>query len=100
MKHFTHDQIDALIAAAESDRDRLLFQLCYEHGLRISECLALTRAHVQRDFLTIKAKKNGKRSDDRLSAATARLWASIDFNTRAEHSHISVQSTVGISDLP
>jgi integrase/recombinase XerC len=77
MKHLSHEQIDALIAAAESDRDRLLFQLCYEHGLRISECLALTRAHVQRDFLTIRAKKNGKRSDERLSAATTRLWASL-----------------------
>jgi integrase len=77
MKHLSHDQIDALIAAAESDRDRLLFRLCYEHGLRISECLALTRANAQRDFLTIKAKKRGKRSEERLSAASIRLWASV-----------------------
>jgi integrase len=100
MKHLSHDQIDALIAAAESDRDRLLFQLCYEHGLRISECLALTRAHVQRDFLTIKAKKRGKRSDERLSAATTRLWGIIDVDARAKHANISLQSAVGISDLP
>jgi integrase/recombinase XerD len=76
MKHLSTTQIAALLAAAESDRDRLMFSLCYEHGLRISECLSLTKAHVLRGtFLVLKGKKKGKRGEERLSPATAQLWA-------------------------
>lgn len=59
MKHLTTTQVAALIEAAEGDRNKLLFRLTYEHGLRISECLGLTRGHVRRGFLMIRGKKKG-----------------------------------------
>jgi integrase/recombinase XerC len=77
MKHLTHEQITNLIAAATSPRDRLLLTLCYEHGLRISEALALTPARVQRDFLCTRPLKDGRTTTQRLSASTAQLWASV-----------------------
>jgi site-specific recombinase XerD len=119
MKHLSHEQVADLIAAAVSDRDRLMFCLTYQHGLRISECLSLTRAHVQRGFLTIKGKKKGKRADERLSAATAdlwalvtttllphtlifpisRQWASVLFHRAAEKAGIELQPRQGVHTL-
>lgn len=77
MKHLAPNQVNDLIAAASNDRDRLLFTLLFQHGLRISECLALTRASVVRGYLQIKPKKKGKRSDERLDPATLALWNKI-----------------------
>jgi integrase len=119
MKHLAPSQINDLIAAAKSDRDRLLFHLCYEHGLRISECLSLTKAHVARGFLTIRGKKRGKRSEERLSPATAELWAALTatilphtrvfpfsrqwaavlFTRTCERAHIERQPRQGIHSL-
>jgi integrase len=80
MKHLSREQVGRLIAAAESDRDKLLFTMCYEHGLRISECLSLTRAHVRRGYLSIRGKKKGKRADERLSPSTLALFESVSAN--------------------
>ena len=77
MKHLSVEQVQALVAAADSDRNRLLFRLTYEHGLRISETLGLTRAHVRRGYLSIKGKKKGKRADEKLSPATLALFESV-----------------------
>jgi integrase len=63
MKHLTREQVVKLIAATEGDRNKLLLSLCYEHGLRISEGLSITRAHVRRGYLSIKGRKKGKRAD-------------------------------------
>ena len=78
MKHLTVTQIESLMKAADDtvmpsapdrerlcDRNKLLFLLCYEHGLRISECLSLTRASVRRGYLQVRARKKGKRTDER-----------------------------------
>jgi integrase len=93
VKHLTVEQIEALVKAANDtvrsaapdrerlcERNRLMFLMCYEHGLRISECLSLTRAHVRRGYLSIKAKKKGKRADERVNPATLELWERVTAN--------------------
>lgn len=80
MKHLTGEQVAALIEAADTDRNKLLFRLLYEHGLRISECLSLTRAHVRRGYLQIKGKKKGKRADEKINPATLALFESVTKN--------------------
>jgi site-specific recombinase XerD len=87
MKHLSETQIKALMATANEtvqpsaadrsrliDRNRLLFLMTYEHGLRISETLGLTRAHLRRGYLSIKGKKKGKRADERVNPSTLELW--------------------------
>jgi integrase/recombinase XerD len=80
MKHLSPDQVQALRAAAETDRNRLFLTIIYEHGLRVSEALALTRAHVKRGYLQIKPKKKGKRSDEKMDQATLALFESVTKN--------------------
>jgi site-specific recombinase XerD len=74
MKHLESSQVQALLGAAESDRNRLFLSVIYQHGLRVSEALALTRGSVKRGYLQIKAKKNGKRADERMNPSTLALW--------------------------
>ena len=119
MKHLSTTQVAALIAAADSDRNRLLFRLTYEHGLRVSEALSLTRAHVKLGYLQIKGKKKGKRADERLSPETlalfesvtatlapntlifaiSRQWASTLFHRACDKAGITLQLRQGIHSL-
>jgi site-specific recombinase XerD len=119
MKHLSPEQVGALIKAAESDRDRLMLTVIYQHGLRVSECLALTRGHVVRGYLQLKPKKKGKRADERLDPATAELWAKVTahilprtlvfaisrqwastiFHRCAQRAHIELQLRQGIHSL-
>jgi len=80
MKHLSPEAVGRLIEAADTDRNRLLFRLLYEHGLRISECLSLTRAHVRRCYLQIKGKKKGRRADEKINPATLALFESVTKN--------------------
>jgi len=80
MKHLSPEAVGRLIEAADTDRNRLLFRLLYEHGLRISECLSLTRAHVRRGYLQIKGRKKGKRADEKMNLATLALFESVTKN--------------------
>jgi integrase/recombinase XerD len=75
MKHLQPNQVSALLDAADSPKTRLLFALCYEHGLRISEALALRPASVKDGFLNTRPLKDGKVTSQQLSTATATLWA-------------------------
>lgn len=75
MKHLSQTQVSALLEAADSPRTRLLFTLCYEHGLRISEALAMRPASVKDGFLNTKPLKDGKVTSQALSTGTAALWA-------------------------
>ena len=77
MKHLQPDQIEKLIQSAEGDRNRLLFTLLFQHGMRISECLALTPAHVRRGYLRIAGKKHGKKTDEKLDPKTLELWSKV-----------------------
>jgi site-specific recombinase XerD len=70
----------------------------YEHGLRISECLSLTRAHVRRGYLSIKAKKKGKRADERVNPGTLSLWERVTA-TLAPHTLIFPISRQFASEL-
>jgi len=75
MKHLTPEQVGRLIEAANGDRNKLLFTVLFEHGLRISEALALTKASVQRGgYLRVKARKKGKHTDEKMNPATLALW--------------------------
>ena len=119
MKHLSPGQVARLIAAADGDRNRLMLTLCYEHGLRISECLSLTRAHVRRGYLSIRGKKKGRRTDERLSAGalvlfesvtrtlapntlifpSSRQWASCIFHRACERAGITLQLRQGVHSL-
>jgi integrase len=48
MKSLTYSALDALITVAEkhSPLDALAIHVCFNHALRVSELLALTRANV------------------------------------------------------
>ena len=80
MKHLQVGQVQALLAAAESDRNRLFLTIIYEHGLRVSEALSLTRAHVRRGYLQIRGKKKGKRTDEKINPVTLVLFESVTKN--------------------
>jgi len=119
VKHLTKEQVGTLIAATDGDRNKLLLSLCYEHGLRISECLSITTSHVRRGYLSIKGKKKGKRADERLSPATlelfekvsankcpnvllfpfSRQWASTLFHRACDKAGITLQLRQGIHSL-
>jgi len=55
------DEILAVIAAASTERDRLLLRVLWATGARISEALALRPLHVRRDSLVLSNLKNPSR---------------------------------------
>src|SRR5712691_6576957 len=52
------DDVQAVIAAATCERDRLLLRVLWATGGRISEVLALRPMNVQRDHLVLPNRKN------------------------------------------
>lgn len=75
MKHLTESQVQKLIETAVGDRNKLLFTLLFQHGLRISEALKLTQGSMQRGgYLRVRASKKGKHTDERMDPATVALW--------------------------
>jgi integrase len=75
MKHLKPEQVAALIQAAKTDRNKLLFTMLFEHGLRISECLSLTKGSMQRGgYLRVRARKKGKHTDEKVNPQTLALW--------------------------
>lgn len=52
------DDVQAVIAAATSERDRLLLRVLWATGARVSEALALRPMDVQRDHLVLPNRKN------------------------------------------
>jgi integrase len=75
MKHLSVEAVGRLVEAAEGDRNKLLFRLLFEHGLRISECLKLTQGSMQRGgYLRVRASKKGKHTDEKMDPATVALW--------------------------
>jgi len=119
VKHLSPEQVRDLIAATCGDRNKLLLTLTYEHGLRISEALSITKSHVRRGYLSIKGKKKGKRADEKLSPATlalfervsankcpnvllfpfSRQWASALFHRACDKAGITLQLRQGIHTL-
>ena len=75
MKHLSVAAVGRLIEAADGDRNKLLFTLLFQLGMRISECLALVRSSMQRGgYLRVRARKKGKHSDEKVNAQTLALW--------------------------
>src|SRR5436309_1693781 len=52
------DEVRAVIAAADNERDRLLLRVLWATGARISEALALRPMDVRRDSLVLPNRKN------------------------------------------
>jgi integrase len=52
------EEVRAVIAAARSERDRLLLRVLWATGARISEVLALRPMDVRRDSLILSNRKN------------------------------------------
>lgn len=81
MKHLSVEAVGRLVEAAEGDRNKLLFAVLFEHGMRISEALALTKGSMQRGgYLRIRAKKKGRHSDEKVSEQTLALWERVTRN--------------------
>ena len=57
----TPEEVRAVIAAAASERDRLLLRVLWATGGRVSEVLALRAADVRRDALVLPNRKNPSR---------------------------------------
>jgi len=62
----TPDDIQAIIAAATCERDRLWLRVLWATGARISEVLALRPRDVQRDHLVLPNRKNPSRTVKRV----------------------------------
>src|SRR6266852_1114175 len=52
------EEVRAVIAAARSERDRLLLRVLWATGARVSEVLALRPMDVRRDSLVLPNRKN------------------------------------------
>lgn len=59
LAYFSREQLRALLTAAraESERDYLLLLVAYSHGLRASEAISLTPAHIRDGYLTVRRLK-------------------------------------------
>ena len=80
MAHLEPDQIAALTSKASSPRYRLMLIMTYEHGLRVSETLALTPDRVKNGFLCTKPGKKGKLTIQRMEPSTLVLWNEVSKN--------------------
>ena len=70
MMHLSREQLVGLLGEARksSERDWLMFLVCYLHGLRISEALELTPRNVRDGFLTVQRLKGSMRTTQPLVA--------------------------------
>jgi integrase/recombinase XerD len=64
MKNFTRPELDSILSVAResSERDYLMFLVMFNHGLRVSEMLALTPANIIGDFLVVQRLKGSKKT--------------------------------------
>ena len=67
------DEVRAVIAAAVTERDRLLLRVLWATGARISEVLALRPRDVQRDSLVLPNRKNPNLTSKRVFLPGAEL---------------------------
>jgi type 1 fimbriae regulatory protein FimB len=64
MKNFTKPELDSLLAAArkESETDYLMLLVMFNHGLRVSEMLALSSSNIVGNFLVVQRLKGSKKT--------------------------------------
>src|ERR1700694_2910326 len=67
------EEVHAIIAAAATERDRLLLRVLWATGARISEVLALRPRDVQRDSLVLPNRKNPNLTSKRVFLPGAQL---------------------------
>ncbi len=53
-KYFTAEEVHHILAATENERDKLMLNLMWQTGLRVSELLALTPSHIDFRGYTLK----------------------------------------------
>jgi type 1 fimbriae regulatory protein FimB len=70
MKNLTRPELDALLAEAqkESETDYVLLLVMFNHGLRVSEVLALTASNIVGNFLVVQRLKGSKKTAQPLLA--------------------------------
>jgi integrase len=66
MKHLSTDRLQSLLDVCD-DRDTLMVTLAYEHGMRVSELLALTPGDFARGFLTLRRLKGSRKTTQRVA---------------------------------
>jgi integrase len=68
MKSLTRNELDALlrIAARYSEHHALMFIVTFNHGLRVSETLALTGENVMNGYLVVQRLKGSKKTSQPL----------------------------------
>ncbi len=71
MKSLTRQELDKLLVVAKthSERDWLLLLVIFNHGLRISEALALTRHNLVSNFLVVQRLKGSRKTTQPLLAS-------------------------------
>jgi len=60
MKALTQSELDALLAV--SGEHSLMFRICFNHGLRVSEVLSLTKDNLPSGLLDVQRLKGSKRT--------------------------------------
>jgi type 1 fimbriae regulatory protein FimB/type 1 fimbriae regulatory protein FimE len=92
-------EIDAMITAAgrnrHADRDKALILICYRHGLRVSELIALEWAHV--DFhaglLAVRRAKGGLDSTQPLTGRELRMLRALQRQAKTAYVFESERGT-------
>ncbi len=93
MKSLTKPELDDLLSVAKthSEMDYLLFLVIFNHGLRVSEALALTKDNIVDGYITVQRLKGSRKTTQPLLpqeragllalAATSGLFFDIDRKT-------------------
>ena len=68
MKNLTHSELDALLSEArkESEQAYLMLAVMFNHGLRVSEMLALTSSNIVGDYLVVQRLKGSRKTSQPL----------------------------------
>lgn len=68
MKNFTRPELDALLTEAQkhSETHYLMFLVMFNHGLRVSEMLALTPANFVGEYIVVQRLKGSKKTSQPL----------------------------------
>ena len=68
LKSLSVEQLDALLTVTRkhSEQDYLMLLVTYNHGLRSSETLALTKANIMGDHLVVQRLKGSEKTDQPL----------------------------------
>lgn len=71
MKSLTRPELDALLGVARkySERDSLMLEVIFNHGLRVTEVITLTRENVVGGYLVVQREKRSRKTCQPLLAS-------------------------------